>query len=247
MTMHTIPDGVPTTASADAASATEEPDGTRGSQMAAGATPRPVAPAVRPAPAAHPAIEPTTEPTTEPTPAPASSASLAPPATPLPRSDDEEWRALPERMRRVWMANEAISCAITVAVCAVSAIVCRWNGWWDVWQPLVLALIAAYALLALAVQPVQTRYRYAFHRFRIGARDMRIRTGWLWRKSTTIPFNRVQHVDTKQGPVLRHYGMTTVVVHTAVGEHAIESLTTDEAERVVSLITARVAAAKEDV
>ena len=165
---------------------------------------------------------------------------------PLPHRD-EEWRALPERMRRVWLANEAIRCAITVAACAASAIVCRWNGWWDVWQPLTLALIAAYAVLALAMQPAQTRYRYAFHRFLIGERDMRIRTGWLWRKSTTIPFNRVQHVDTRQGPVLRHYGMTTVIVHTAVGEHEIESLTTDEAERVVALITVRVAAAKEDV
>ena len=156
------------------------------------------------------------------------------------------WRALPERVKRVWLINEAIQCAFILAGCAVATVLSFVYDWWTFWQ-IAIGLIAAYAVLSLAFQPIQTKYAYAFNRFRIGERDMSMRKGWLFRSSTTIPFNRVQHVDTKQNPVLRHFGLTKVVVHTAVGEHEIDALDNAEAERVVRLITERVDAAKEDL
>lgn len=162
-------------------------------------------------------------------------------------ASEPQWQALPQRVRRVWMVNEVIGCAIALAICAIAATVCLINGWWDFWQPLAIGLIAAWAVLDLASQPLQTKYSYAFHRFAIGEHDLRIKKGWLFRSSTTIPFNRVQHVDTKQNPVLRHFDLTAVVVHTAVSEHEIEALDTAQAERVVQLITERVATAKEDL
>ena len=90
-------------------------------------------------------------------------------------------------------------------------------------------------------------YLYAFTRFRIGERALSTRKGWLFRRSTTTPYTRVQHVDTKQNPVLRHFNLTTVVVHTAADEVEIEALDTAEAERVVALITERVASAKDNL
>lgn len=157
-----------------------------------------------------------------------------------------QWRALPERVKRVWLINEAIQCAFFLAGCAVMMVAALVNNWWFFLR-IAIGLIAVYAVLSLAFQPIQTRYAYAFNRFRIGERDMSIRKGWLFRSSTTIPFNRVQHVDTKQNPVLRHFGLTKVVVHTAVGEHEIDALDNAKAEHVVRLITERVDAAKEDL
>ena len=160
---------------------------------------------------------------------------------------DREWRALPQRVRRVWLVNEALSTLAALAVCAMAAAICLANGWWDFWQPLIIGLVAAYSVLDLAFQPLQTTYAYAFNRFSIGEKDLRLRKGWLFRSTTTVPFNRVQHVDTKQNPVLRHFRLTSVVVHTAVDTHEIEALNDAEAERMVELITERVAYAKEDL
>ena len=112
---------------------------------------------------------------------------------------------------------------------------------------MVLGAIAVFVLLELATQPLQSRYSYEFSRFSIGERDLRIRKGWMFRSSVTVPFNRVQHVDTKQRPLLRRFGLMAVEVHTAVGSHEIEALDADEAERVVEAITARVLTAKEDL
>lgn len=157
------------------------------------------------------------------------------------------WRSLPERVRKVWLLHSLIADLAVVAVCAVLAMVFIAADWWGFWQALALGVIAALALLELVTQPLQSRYAYAFSRFSIGERDLRIRKGWMFRSSVTVPFNRVQHVDTKQGPLLRRFGLMAVDVHTAVGSHEIEALDEDEAERVVEAITARVLTAKEDL
>ena len=164
-----------------------------------------------------------------------------------PASCSEDWRPLPPRVRTAWLITEAIQCAIWLAVCGVIAAVCMTNGWWGFWQRLIVGVAVVYAVLELVSQPLQTKYMYAFTRFRIGEHDLATRKGWLFRTSTTTPYTRVQHVDTKQNPVQRHFGLTTVVVHTAADEHEIAALDTAEAERIVALITERVAAAKDDL
>ncbi|WP_193316258.1 PH domain-containing protein [Bifidobacterium cebidarum] len=167
--------------------------------------------------------------------------------TALRAADNQGWQPLPPRVRTVWLINEAIQCVIWLAVCAVVAAVCMANGWWGFWQRLIVTLAAAYSVLDLASQPLQTKYIYAFTRFRIGERDLATRKGWLFRRSTTTPYTRVQHVDTKQNPVQRQFGLTTVVVHTAADEHEIAALSATEAEHLVALITERVAIAKDDL
>lgn len=46
-------------------------------------------------------------------------------------------------------------------------------------------------------------------------KGLEIRRGILWKRETTIPRARVQHTDVHQGPLLRHYGLAKLVVHTA--------------------------------
>ena len=162
-------------------------------------------------------------------------------------SSPREWRRLPERVTRVWMLRTVFGNIGVVLVCAVLAIIFIASDWWGFWQALVLGVIAAFSIIDLIAQPLQGRYTYRFTRFSIGERDLKLHTGWLFRKSVTVPFNRVQHVDTKQGPLLRAFGMTSVSVHTAVGEHEIEAIDDAEAARVVELITSRVLAVKEDL
>lgn len=161
--------------------------------------------------------------------------------------EPREWRRLPERVKRVWLLRSIVADLTVIAVCALLAAIFIAADWWGLWQGLALGVVSALALVELVTQPLQTRYEYTFNRFSIGRRDLKIRKGWMFRKSVTVPFNRVQHIDTKQGPMLRKFGLMAVIVHTAVGEHEIEALDQDEAARVVDLITARVLTAKEDV
>ena len=144
-------------------------------------------------------------------------------------TDQRRWRSLPERIKRVWLLRSVFTDTAVILICAVLAIIFIAADWWGFWQALVLGLIAAWAVVELA------------------QRDLKLHTGWLFRKSVTVPFNRVQHVDTKQGPLLRAFGMTSISVHTAVGAHEIEAIEDAEAAQLVDLITARVLAVKEDL
>jgi membrane protein YdbS with pleckstrin-like domain len=80
-----------------------------------------------------------------------------------------------------------------------------------------LALVPVAALLAWFVIRVPLR-RYAARGFAMGSDRLRIVRGLLWRKDTIVPFGRVQHIDVERNPIERHYGLSTLVLHTA-GTH----------------------------
>ena len=53
----------------------------------------------------------------------------------------------------------------------------------------------------------------------------------VWRKRIVIPFIRVQNTDTRQGPIQRAFGLASVTVATAAGEHEIPGLASAVAEQ----------------
>ena len=61
-----------------------------------------------------------------------------------------------------------------------------------------------------------------------------LRRGRLWRRETRVPQSRVQHLDLRRGPLQRHFGLSTLVIHTAGTRHSavtINGLAADDAER----------------
>ena len=123
-----------------------------------------------------------------------------------------------------------------------------WWGDWHIWLKYAIGGVpSAVALLNIMAQPLQTRYEFAFDHFLIGDYDIRIRQGWLLHTTIKVPYNRVQHVATSQGPVMRHYDLVAVEIHTATSKHSIEALEPVEAERLVDLISERVRVSKEDL
>lgn len=66
----------------------------------------------------------------------------------------------------------------------------------------------------------------AWRRFRYGVRehDLLVERGVLFRRTISIPRDRVQHVDTRQGPLERAFGLSNVIVYTAAGLSADGSI-----------------------
>lgn len=181
--------------------------------------------------------------------------STQPQSAPAACNDDHEneknWQTLPKRVKRVWWVNAIIQCLCWLTGGAICALIFQSTGWWSGWAPAMrisaLAIVALMAVSNIAIQPLQTRYEFAFDRFLIGERDIRIRTGWLFHKTVTVPYNRVQHVETKQGPVMSRFDLVSLEIHTASDEHEIQALDPAEAQRVNDLISMRVLASKEDL
>ena len=74
---------------------------------------------------------------------------------------------------------------------------------------------------------------YEFFGFDLREDDLLLQSGVIFRRRSAIPHNRIQHVETRQGPVERVFGLSRVLVFTASGmsaDGAIPGLLTKDAE-----------------
>jgi len=70
-------------------------------------------------------------------------------------------------------------------------------------------------------------------------KDISFKSGWLWRSMTTVPFNRVQHCDIKQGVIDRRFKLCRLTIYTAGGQSTdlvIPGLRPETAERLKAYI-----------
>ena len=89
-------------------------------------------------------------------------------------------------------------------------------------------ILPALAVLALAVLSVAVvpGLRWRRWRYEIRPDEVDLQRGVWWVSRTLVPLARIQHVDTRQGPLQRRYGLSTVVFHTAAGANQIPELST---------------------
>jgi membrane protein YdbS with pleckstrin-like domain len=87
----------------------------------------------------------------------------------------------------------------------------------------VLPLLGALGVAVLSVFVLPTllwrRWRYEIRPFEVD-----LQRGLLRVTRTLVPMARVQHVDTRRGPLQRRLGLSTVVFYTAAGPNEIPQL-----------------------
>ncbi|MBP5313453.1 MAG: PH domain-containing protein [Eggerthellaceae bacterium] len=116
------------------------------------------------------------------------------------------------------------------------------------WSFILLLVFAALAVLSLIVAAfVLPSIRYIRWSYQVGNDFIEIKRGIWWRKHYMIPFIRVQNTDTKQGPLLRAFGLSDVTISTAAGEHTIPGLLNSEAEELRDRAAELARIAREDV
>jgi len=75
--------------------------------------------------------------------------------------------------------------------------------------------------------------------YAVREKDITFKSGWLWRSVTTVPFNRVQHCDLKQGMLDRRFGLSKLTIYTAGGQSTdlmIPGLLPETAEKLKTYI-----------
>ena len=151
------------------------------------------------------------------------------------------------KIKNVWRINDAICVTIVFLCCFIPfaiAMAVEPAGW-------VLAVLAAivivYAIALVVWLVVLPPIRHMRWRYELSDDYLDIARGIVWRKRFIIPFIRVQNTDTRQGPVLRAFGLSSVTVATAAGEHEIPGLGIEEAEQLRDRAAELARLAQEDV
>lgn len=92
------------------------------------------------------------------------------------------------------------------------------------WLAIGSLLILSYILIFIIPKIKWWRWRYE-----IFESEIYLQHGIFIVTRTLVPMARVQHVDTKQGPILKKFGLATVQISTAATQHEIPALIEDDA------------------
>jgi membrane protein YdbS with pleckstrin-like domain len=128
---------------------------------------------------------------------------------------------LDHRVLTMWWALAGVGAFVSLGAAVVLAAADEVPAW----VPIGVGVIAA--LLAAAVPYL----RYRRWRYEIRERDVFLAKGALFVVVTLIPFDRIQFVETHQGPLDRAFSLTQLVIYTAAGKAGtIPGLESSEAE-----------------
>jgi len=136
---------------------------------------------------------------------------------------EAEPEGLDPKVELLWQINAALGWVFWIAVASVALFVADRSVSW--------ALIVSFMAVMYTMHVPPRRFRR--FTFCVGEADVRVSRGWLWRTESVVLHSRIQHVDTRQGPVERILGLATVVVFTAgsVGAMvAVPGLAADRAD-----------------
>lgn len=151
---------------------------------------------------------------------------------------------LTPRAIRVWQLGSAIGNLFLFALPIVYGAVFGIEGFhfWIV-TTLTVALVFVWIISVFWLPYLSWKnWRYA-----IDEKEIDLKRGVIVKNRTLIPLSRVQHVDTRQGPILRWYKLATVTISTAATTHEIPALDEVLADRVRHQISTFARLAEEDV
>lgn len=161
-------------------------------------------------------------------------------------------RELPEnqlnpKIKSAWRINDAIWLTAAFLFCFIPFLI-AFMSTKETWSLIVCGIVAALYVLCLVVWVVVLPpIRHMRWRYELTNDYLDIALGIIWRKRFIIPFIRVQNTDTRQGPILRAFGLSSVTVATAAGEHEIPGLDAETADRVRDKAAELARLAQEDV
>ncbi|MGH2752052.1 MAG: PH domain-containing protein [Actinomycetota bacterium] len=114
---------------------------------------------------------------------------------------------LSPRVLRLWMFVALLAAIVVLGALAVFTVVFE--------LPLWFPPAAGVAIVAAGIVVPPLRYRH--WRYEIRSDDLYFSRGALLLVRTVVPFDRIQYVESRQGPLDRAFGLHQLIVYTGAG------------------------------
>ncbi|MCF6139363.1 PH domain-containing protein [Pseudalkalibacillus berkeleyi] len=149
-----------------------------------------------------------------------------------------------KRALTVWRLNGIFNSLIFLlaSIGSVVLVVLTEVPFWVSVIAIILSVIVSYIMIQ-----VVPKIRYRVWRYEVREYEIELKYGLFIIRRVLIPMIRVQHVDTKQGPLLRHYDLSSVTISTAATVHEIPALDNETADQVRDYISQMARVTEEDV
>jgi hypothetical protein len=134
---------------------------------------------------------------------------------------------LDPRARTMWYVSETIQMALwAIAIVAIAVVLIRFTDLSTGWIVGVAAVILIGGTIETAISP---GLRYRYWRYEIRSDEVDLQHGFLVKTRQLVPMSRIQHVDTRRGPLQQRFGLASVVFYTAAGAMEIPALSQEVA------------------
>lgn len=144
---------------------------------------------------------------------------------------------------RVWTISQILINLLLFLLVIGLYIVVDWLDW-PTWLTPLSLIVAVFYIPFVFLVP---KLRWKYFRYEVSTKEIYIQSGFLFISKTLIPMVRVQHVNTRQGPLLRRYGLSELEIHTAGGgSFLIPVLNVEEADELRNRIGSWVRKVAED-
>ncbi|MGE0545232.1 MAG: PH domain-containing protein [Dehalococcoidia bacterium] len=138
-------------------------------------------------------------------------------------------------MRAVWRLAALLWSGLLLAVAVgVAVLVMRWGVPRSL-VALAIALLLTGVAVAVLIGP---GISYRHWRYELRDQEIDLQHGIITITRTVIPMARVQHVDTRRGPLDRRFGLAGLVIYTAAGSSTIPGLSEETAGELRNRIAA---------
>jgi len=159
--------------------------------------------------------------------------------------DEQGHRYLSPEAINAWRISGALGSIVYWLVPLGYGALSMGGDMWPEWPAYVLGVIfLTYTILEGTVIPWVRWKRWRYH---VDRNEIDLRRGLFIVTRTLIPIKRVQHVDTRQGPVYRQFGLASVTVTTAGDMHEIPALSEPVADELRKTISEYARIAREDL
>jgi len=165
------------------------------------------------------------------------------PATRIHRNAIKAWRVNALLYGILWFAPLIIYTALAFNYNLDSSRPWYFGIDWLVFSPIALLSVICYLLTGLILPKI----RWRRWKYDVSEKEVDMLRGIIIKKRTLVPINRVQHVDTRQGPVYRKFGLSSVTISTVATTHEIPALDDETANDLRSTISTLVQRVKDDV
>jgi membrane protein YdbS with pleckstrin-like domain len=148
---------------------------------------------------------------------------------------------LPYTALKAWRITRAIKCLLFTAGFLIIITLLGAPRFILIGFAIILIVFSAIGIYVIPNIRIR-RWRYQVDEFEVD-----LQKGIIIISRTLIPIKRVQHVRTRQGPVLRFFGLADVKISTAATTHSIPSLDLETADMLRDRISKLAQLAKDDV
>ncbi len=157
----------------------------------------------------------------------------------------EPSKRIDENAIKAWKLSALLFGALIYVIPGLAYLIYKLDGDISMLYPIILGPVAI--MLHCFMIFVLPKIRWKRWKYDVTDKGIDMQRGIIIKKRTIVPINRIQHVDTRQGPLYRKYGLSSISMSTAATTHEIPALNEERAVELREIISDLVRKVKEDV